>query len=136
MQKISPHNLPSDFQLKRTLETEIGMVYFYGNVVIVEAKEGIVLSYKTGFSVLLNGLSLLGTKPWVYISNRIHSYSIKPMDYKYLNKVPTLKAVGIVNYMEAGHLNAELESKFCKKPFKVFDNLQEAAIWAKGFLIK
>lgn len=136
MEQISPHNLHSDFQLKKVLETNIGLVYFYGNLIVVEANEGIVLSYKTGFSVLLNGLSMLGAKPWVYISNRIHSYSIKPMDYKYLNKVPTLKAIGIVNYNEMGHLNATLEAKFCKKPFMVFNNLQEAAIWGNSFLIK
>lgn len=134
MEKITQHNLPSDFQLKKKTETDIGMIYFYNGIVIFEAKEGVVLSYKTGFSILLKGLNYLGTKPWVYISNRVHSYSIKPMDYKYLNKVPTLRAVGVVNYSEVGHTNAELEAKFCKKPFQMFNNLTEAAIWGKGYL--
>ncbi len=134
MEKITQHNLPSDFQLKKKTETDIGMIYFYNGIVIFEAKEGVVLSYKTGFSILLKGLNYLGTKPWVYISNRAHSYSIKPMDYKYLNKVPTLRAVGVVNYSEVGHTNAELEAKFCKKPFHMFNNLTEAAIWGKGYL--
>ena len=134
MEKIAPHNLPSGFQLKKKLETDIGVIYFYDTVVVFEAKEGIVMSYKTGFSILLKGLSYLGSKRWVYISNRVHSYSIKPMDYKYLNKVPTLRAVAVVNYSEVGHTNAELESKFCKKPFHMFDNLSEAVIWAKGYL--
>ena len=134
MEKITLHNLPPDFQLKKRLETDIGMVYFYNGIVIFEANEGVVLSYKTGFSILLKGLNYLGTKPWVYISNRVHSYSIKPMDYKYLNKVPTLRAVGVVNYSEVGHTNAELEAKFCKKPFQMFENLTEAAIWGKGYL--
>jgi hypothetical protein len=134
MQIISPHNLPNDFQLKSKLETDIGVVYFYGNIVVFEANEGVTLSYKTGFSVLLKGLTIVGTKPFVYISNRTNSYSIKPMDYKYLNKVPTLKCVGIVTYSEVGHSNAELESNFCKKPLRIFDNLTEAVIWGKGFL--
>ncbi|HPE82701.1 MAG: hypothetical protein KDC94_01425 [Aequorivita sp.] len=134
MEKIVTHNLPQGFQLKKKLETDIGMVYFYNGIVIFEAKEGVVLSYKTGFSILLKGLNYLGAKPWVYISNRVHSYSVKPMDYKYLNTVPTLRAVGVVNYNEMGHTNAELEAKFCKKPFQMFDNLTEAAIWGKGYL--
>ncbi|OAD91343.1 hypothetical protein A7A78_12345 [Aequorivita soesokkakensis] len=134
MQKITQHNLPNDFQLKSKLETDIGVVYFYGNIVVFEANEGVTLSYKTGFSVLLKGLTIVGTKPFVYISNRTNSYSIKPMDYKYLNKVPTLKCVGIVTYSEVGHSNAELESNFCKKPFRIFENLTEAVIWGKGFL--
>ncbi len=134
MYKISPHKLPNDFQLKKTLETDIGILYFYGNIVVFEANEGVILSYKTGFSVLLKGLTIVGAKPFVYISNRIHSYSIKPIDYKYLNKVPSLKAVGLVYYNEVGLSNAELEAKFCKKQFRVFDNLTEAVIWGKGFL--
>lgn len=134
MQKISPHNLPPNFQLKKTLDTEIGMIYFYDTIVIFEAKEGIIMSYKTGFSILLKGLNYLGSKRWVLISNRVHSYSINTMDYKYLNKVPTLRAVGVVNYRELGHSNAELEAKFCKKPFQMFDNVTEAAIWGKGYL--
>ena len=134
MQKTSPHNLPADFQLKKTLDTDIGMVYFYDNIVVFEAKEGIIMSYKTGFSILLKGLNYLGPKRWVLISNRVHSYSIKPMDYKYLNKVPTLRAVGVVNYSEVGHSNAQLEAKLCKKPFQMFDDLTEAVIWSKGFL--
>lgn len=134
MEKISPHKLPAEFRLKKTLETDVGMVYFYDNIVIFEANEGVIMSYKTGFSILLNGLNYLGTKPWVYVSNRVHSYSIKPMDYKYLNNVPTLRAVGVVNYSELGHSNAELEAKFCKKPFQMFDNLTDAFIWGKGYL--
>jgi len=116
------------------LDTDIGMVYFYDNIVVFEAKEGIIMSYKTGFSILLKGLNYLGPKRWVLISNRVHSYSIKPMDYKYLNKVPTLRAVGVVNYSEVGHSNAQLEAKFCKKPFQMFDDLTEAVIWSKGYL--
>lgn len=134
MVKIAQHNLPSNFQLKKRLEIDIGTVYFYNGIVVFEAKEGVVLSYKTGFYILLKGLNYLGAKPWVYISNRVHSYSLKPMDYKYLNKVPTLRAIGVVNYSEVGHANAELEAKFCKKPFQMFDNLTEAAIWGKGYL--
>ena len=49
MEKIAPHNLPSGFQLKKKLETDIGVIYFYDTVVVFEAKEGIVMSYKPGF---------------------------------------------------------------------------------------
>ncbi len=129
-----PHNIPAEFVLKHVLETEIGTLFFYGNIVVMEAREGVVLSHKNGFSILLKALKLLGTQKWVYISNRINSYSVKPIDYKYLNKIPTLKAVAIVNYFEVGYLNAELESKFCKKPFQVFHNLNNAFMWSQGFL--
>lgn len=91
MNKTLSHNLPPDFQIKKVLETDIGMVYFYDNIVVFEANEGVTLSYKTSFSILLKCLTIIGARPSVYISNRVNSYSIKPMDYKYLNSVPTLK---------------------------------------------
>ncbi|MEM0516993.1 MULTISPECIES: hypothetical protein [Aequorivita] len=129
-----PHNLPSNFKLEKVLETNIGIIYFYGNIVVVEAKEGTTVSHKSGFSTLLQGLAYLGTKPWVYIAHRVQSYSVKPTDYKYLNKVTTLKAMVVVAYSDIARSNAELESKFCKKPFAVFDDLTLAAIWGKQFI--
>lgn len=134
MKQISPHNLPPEFLLTKVIEMEIGNYFFYENIVIVEAKEGILLSYKKDLSVVLLILNITKGKPWVYISNRINSYSIQPLDYKYLNKVPSLTALGVVNYTEAGYLNSELEAKFCKKPFGMFHNLTEAVIWGKGYL--
>ena len=134
MEHIAPHNLPPEFQLTKIMEMEIGNYFFYGNVVIVEAKEGIVLSYKKDLSIVLLILNITEGKPWVYISNRVNSYSIKPLDYKYLNKVPSLKALGVVNYTDAGNLNSDLEAKFCKKPFQRFENLTQAVLWGKGFL--
>ncbi len=133
--KKSPQSGPlAESNLEKVLETEIGTVRFYGNIVVFEAVEGIVVSHKNGFSVLLKSLQILGTKPWVYISNRINSYSIKPIDYKYLNKIPSLKAVAVVNYNEMGFSNAQLEAKFCKKPFQVFINLNDAVVWARNYL--
>lgn len=131
MPQDSPHKLPLEFQLKKILETEIGKLYFYENILVFEGKEGITLSYNTGFSVLLKSLKILNTQPWVYIGHRINSYATKPIDFKYLNDIHTLKAVGTVNYSELGVLNSELESKFCTKPFQVFTDLEEAMIWAK-----
>lgn len=120
MSQIPSHNFPAEFQLTNVMEMDIGNYFFYGNVVIVEAKEGILLSYKKDFSVLLNALDITGGSPWVYIANRINSYAIQPLDYKYLNKIPSLKALGVVYYTELGHSNAQLEAKFCKKPFEAF----------------
>lgn len=129
-----PHNLSPEFQLTKIMEMEIGNYYFYNNVVIVEAKEGVTISYKKDLSIILIILNVTEGNPWVYISNRINSYAIQPLDYKYLNKVSSLKAMGVVNYTEIGHLNAEMEAKFCKKPYQTFNNLPEAVFWGKSFL--
>src|SRR5690606_1029765 len=134
MQQLYPHNLPSDFHLDRVWETEIGVVYFYNDFVVFEAHEGVIISHQSGFSVLMEGLKYLGPKNWAYVSNRVNSYSINTIDYKYLHKIPSLKAVGVVYYNEIAHTNAIMEANFCKKPFKIFNNLLEGATWGKGFL--
>ncbi|MEZ4874740.1 MAG: hypothetical protein R2793_04650 [Flavobacteriaceae bacterium] len=130
------HDLPEEYVLKDVFSTEINTVYFYKNIVVVEAKEGITLSYKTAFPILVTGLKMLGRKPWVYIANRIHSYAVNPNDYVYLEKIPTLKGIALVTYDEIGRKNAEMESMFFKKHFHCCDDLSSAFSWAKGILEK
>jgi hypothetical protein len=134
MKPNNPHNLPEGNTLKHLLETEIGTIYFYPDLVIVEAKEGVTLSYKTGFSILLKGLQITGFKPFVYISNRINSYSVDPNDYKYLNKISSLKAIAIVSEFESARQNANLEKAFSRKDLEIFEDIQEAYKWATSKL--
>lgn len=128
------HTLPDSAILKDIFESEIGTVYFYGDIVIVEAKEGITLSYKNAFPVLVKGLSYLKVSSWVYISNRINSYALKPQGYKYLEKIPSLKGIAIVTKTEIGLKNTEVEATFFNKPFTSFSSLQEAYSWSKELL--
>lgn len=134
MEQHAPHNMPKEFHLTHIMDLAVGNYFFYGNIVVVEAREGIVLSYKKNLSVILAILNITKGEPWVYVSNRINSYAINMLDYKYLNKVPTLRAIGIVNYNDLARLNTTLEVKFCKKPFKVFNNLREAVVWGVAVL--
>jgi hypothetical protein len=136
METQNHHNFPKEEVLQETLETEIGLVSFYSNIVVVEANEGITLSYKTGFSVLLKGLKIVGLRPFVYIANRINSYSVNPNDYKYLNNIPTIKAIAIVSQLEKARQSAEWEKSFSTKPLEVFEDLQQAYKWALQILKK
>ncbi|RFN57934.1 hypothetical protein [Marixanthomonas ophiurae] len=130
----SHHSLPSSAVLKSIFNSEIGTIYFYGNIAIVEANEGVTLSYKNAFPVLVKGLNYLKVSSWVYISNRIHSYSLNPHDYKYLEKIPTLKGISIVYGSEIGKKNAAMESIFFNKPHTSFSTLTEAYNWSKELL--
>ncbi|RDK87047.1 hypothetical protein [Marinirhabdus gelatinilytica] len=130
---ISSH-FPENLELRDYFSNEAADVYLYDNFAVVEVKEGTTLSFKNGFSLLLKGLAILGTKPWIYISNRIHSYAVVPTDYKYLNKVPTLKGLAIVNSEKASMTNAHLEENFFKKPFIIVNSLEEAYQWGRNIL--
>ena len=128
------HNLPDHIKPTSVIENDIANVYFYENLVVVEVSEGMNISIKNGFSLLLNVLSILRTKKWVYISNRINSNSVDPNDYAYMNKIPTLQAIAIVDKKESGKASAYLEQSFSKKPLKIYDSMIEAFEWANTIL--
>ena len=130
----SPHNLPEKIPLLDILKSKVATVYFYENVVIVEANEGAIVSYKSSFEMLVKGIQIMKTRPLVYIANRIHSYSVNPTDFKYLEAVPTLKAIAVVNYTEESKVNASYEAKFFNKPIESFESLEDAYYWAKNIL--
>lgn len=102
------------------MKTDLADIYFYENVVVVEALEGVTISYKTGFEILARGLRIFGRKPFVYIANRINSYSVNPNDFKYLVSSPTLKGIAIASQLESGRKNAALEKAFSKKATGIF----------------
>ncbi|NNK55295.1 MAG: hypothetical protein HKO97_12115 [Flavobacteriaceae bacterium] len=49
MELTNPHNYSSSAALEHVLKIDIVTIYFYEGIVVVEAEEGITLSYKTGF---------------------------------------------------------------------------------------
>ena len=136
MKLTNPHNFPEEEKLNHFMKTDIADIYFYKNVVVVEALEGVTLSYKTGFEILAKGLKVMGGKPFVYIANRINSYSVNPNDFKYLASIPSLKGIAVASKLESGRKNAELEKIFSKKTFEVFESIEEAYQWALELLDK
>lgn len=128
--------LSEDIQAKEVLDTELGTIFFYDNILVMEAKEDVLISIKTGLSILLEVVKRVGLKPVVYISNRVNSYSVDPNDYKFLNMIPNLKGVAIVSYNETNLKTADLEKSFIKKTCESFDNLSDAKVWAKEVLEK
>lgn len=133
---LSPTKRIKTLLLKDVIETELGNIYFYDSIIMMEAKEDALLSFKTGIFILLKVISKIGTKPVVYISNRVNSYAVAPTDYKYLEMIPNLKGIAVVNYHESRQEAVEIEKRFFKKPFKVFNTLHDARDWADLILEK
>ena len=123
-----------DLTLKSTIVHKAATVYFYDNFVVVEVNEGVTLSYTSGFSLLVSGLKHLGTKPWIYVSHRVNSYAVVPTDYKYLNRVPSLKGLVIIHSNNDKKNTIELEQSFFKKPFMVANDFEEALAWGNDIL--
>ncbi len=111
------------------IKTKEVLVKIYKTIVIVEISEGIKISYENGIKVFERLKSILGDQPWVYISNRVNSYSLDPNDYRYFNEIETLRGIGVIQYEESIKTASELEKMFIQKPFKTFNDLNSAIEW-------
>ena len=118
------------------INSKLGKVFFYEDFVVSQFNEGITLSYKNGLPLLMKGLKIVGTKPFFYISYRKYSYSLVPTDYKFLGKIPNLKALAIVYPRSRRIQSVGYEGLFLEKPMQEFSNFQEAYVWGKEMLLK
>lgn len=124
-------------KLIKKYELDIGTVYFYENYVVSEIKKGIVLNFEKATQLLLLGKEYYGNKvPFVYISNRIHSYSFEPTShYKSTELFPNLIGFAVVSYDPIGTEVAKLEQVFLNKPTRIFSSLDEAIEWVAQLII-
>jgi hypothetical protein len=120
----------SKFKSTAIIKTNDVTIRLHKSVAIIEIAEGTSLSYKNGIQTFRRLLSIIGDQPWVYISNRVNSYSLDPNDYKHLNEISTLKGIGVIQYKRSIKTAMELEKLFVKKPFKTFNDLDSAIEWA------
>ena len=136
MNPLNPHNVSDAFQLTKTITNKIATVYVYNKrIAVVGVNEGATLSYASAASLLFKGLLTFKNRPWVYISNRVNSYSVVPTDYEHLHKINTLKALSIVVPEGTDPSTTAIEQIFCRKPFQLFTNgLEEALVWAEKML--
>jgi hypothetical protein len=115
---------------------DIGLFTFYQNILVGEFAEGVHVTFENAAIAIQIATQFYGTEaPFLYISHRKHSYSMNPVGYKeVLELFPNFKAFGIVAKNKRGRMLANLERLFVKKPIRVFDNLEEALLWAEGLL--
>lgn len=131
---LNAPNYDSKIHSQEVLETELGTIRFYDNLVVMEAKEDALISFRTGIFILLKVIHKVGKRPVVYISNRVNRYSVDPTDYKYLEMIPTLRGIAIVNSNKHALQSSSLERRFFSKPFETFHQMADAENWARQIL--
>jgi len=117
------------YKLSELIKTKDVTISLHKRVAAVEIADGTEVNYDSGYQVLERLMSMIGDKPWVYISNRVNSYSLNPNDYKHFNEISTLKGIGVIQYKSSIQTALDLEKMFIKKPFKTFDDLDSAIKW-------
>ncbi|AXT63328.1 hypothetical protein D1816_24290 [Aquimarina sp. AD10] len=116
---------------------DIGKFYFYENFIIAEIKENINLNFESGKQLFQLAQDYYkSTIPYVYISNRINSYSVKPTEhYKLENIFPNFKGYAIVTYDDISFEVANLEKLFTNRPTCIFKNLDSAIEWVDQIVL-
>lgn len=73
-------------------------------------------------------------RPFVYLTHRIHSYSVDPAIYFETAKIENLAGFGVIAEVPVSGGNAEIEKLFMNKPFEIFSDLEIAITWAKHLI--
>jgi len=122
------------FCMEKTLTFEFGVMTIYDKYVVVVVNEGINISLKHNDVLIDVTKTYFSKKPFIYITNRINSYSVDPKIYLETAKIKNLKGLAVVsnNYKAKG--NAQIEKMFFNKPFEIFANLENAFSWADDIL--
>ncbi len=110
--------------------------YLFDTFIVAEIDEGIVYTWDDHAKPIVAELSELYDQKGeglVLISNRVHSYSVKPSDWiKFFKSDYKLKGYGIVSYSRKGIIASLVEKLFMRSTFQSFENLEDAIAWAKN----
>ena len=109
-------------------------IRFFEDYVICNVNEGITICAKKNQEITVFLLNHFQNKPFVYITERIHSYSVDPSIYSHSSKVETLKGFAVVAYDYFAASSADFEKNFLEKPFEIFNETTAAEHWAKNLL--
>jgi len=128
----------SNRKLIKKHDLTIGTFYFFENYMVAEIKEGIALAYENATEMLNLAKEYFGNKtPFVYITNRINSYSFNPtVHFKTVALFPNLIGYATVTYDEINHEIAQLEESFMNRPAKNFRTLEDAIQWAEQLIVR
>ena len=117
------------------LNYPFGNFYLFEKFVIGEFKEDVVVTWDDHAKILVEDLTSLydhNGENIVYITNRVHSYAVKPSDWlKFYKSDYRIKGYAIVSYTPRGVLNSLIEKLFIKSKFRSFESLQDAIDWVE-----
>ncbi|WP_179352301.1 hypothetical protein [Winogradskyella vidalii] len=115
---------------KDTLILDFCKVEIYNHYVIVEINEGVNVTPKYNRALIKINEKYFSNQPFVYITNRVNSYSVDPKIYHDTAQIETLKGITVVSKKYHAKINAQIEKIFFNKPFEIFTELEDAVKWA------
>ncbi|PNQ72965.1 hypothetical protein C1T31_08145 [Hanstruepera neustonica] len=114
----------------KVLTYPFGKITIYDNYLIAVMNEGVTILPE--LNDVLENISndYFSGKNFVYITHRLNSYAVDPNIYFRTSKIENLVGFAVVSGKKIVIDNTDLESVFLSKPFKTYNNLDEAIKWA------
>lgn len=115
-------------------KNDTGSFYIYKDYVIGVVPEGANLKIEQLSLLVALYEKHFSSKNFVYISYRIHSYSIDPLVYPYLLEMTQLKGIAVVTNKKLFKKNFQIEKVFYSGNIRIFDTLEEAIKWSHDII--
>lgn len=111
-------------------------VFVFDEFLINQVREGVVIEPHHNDHLNAVVQEHFSGKNMIYVSNRVKSYSVNPLIYVEVERIPNVLAIAIIPKTALMRRNAEYEQGFYDKPYEIFDNLSEAIAWVHTILAK
>ncbi|MEO8934741.1 MAG: hypothetical protein ABI295_10585 [Xanthomarina sp.] len=119
--------------MSKIIPLPFGTVHIHSQYMIVVMNEGITVTPKSN-TILQDIINkYYKNRNLVYIAHRLNSYAVDPRIYFETSKIQNLLGIAIVTGNEIRLDSTEIERLFYNKPFKTFESLDHAILWAKKF---
>ncbi len=115
-----------------TEEYEFGELFIYDRYIIGEMNEGVCITTDIVKEIFKSADTNFANEKWVYISNRITSYSIEPLVYTKLQEInPNIIGMAVVSVDNLHAKMFDLEKSFIRGDykFKKFSEIGKAILW-------
>ena len=124
----------------KELNYSFGTVFIFDGFVVSEINRGVNFNWNQHAQLIVEDIACyLGTdgSDLIYISNRIHSYSVVASDWlKFFKNSYNLKGYFIISDSNVGILNSMIENLFFNNKIKRFNSIETALNWIKMGLVE
>ncbi|WP_298320713.1 hypothetical protein [uncultured Aquimarina sp.] len=119
----------------RSYNLDFCKLEIHSDHMIATMYEGIVVSINNNSILIKIAEEHFKNTPFVYITHRIHSYSVDPIVYIRTAKIPNLVGFAVVSNDPIQKTLTKYEKTFFEKEFRRFDDMKSALTW-KNEMIK
>lgn len=120
--------------LQHHLSLSFGEITVFKDYIYTVMNEGITVQPNFNDILLAVAEIYYSDRDFVYVTHRIHSYSIDPIIYLETSKIKNLKGIIAICPNKSLIESFRIEKLFFEKPFAVYQSLDEALAYKEDLL--